>query len=160
MGPLFRFAYFRGMGMSEFARLRWRHVDLEKRLVYIYERKNKKELTIPLAWKAADVLRSVRRGELDAFVFRSPGVKGRRRSVRRFVEHAYGTFGSAREAAGIDRQLTPHCLRHSFCTGIAEAGKSAVLIKEVARHADVQTSMMYVHLAGSYLCDEIDEVFS
>jgi site-specific recombinase XerD len=69
-------------------------------------------------------------------------------------------FTRYRVEAGIDRPITFHSLRHSFCTMLAEAGKSAIVIKEAARHADVSTSMRYVHIANNHLRAEIDDVFA
>lgn len=92
-------------------------------------------------------------------MFRSPAFTGKQRSTRRFVEHIGRTFREAREEAKIRRKLTTHSLRHSFCTRLAEAGKSAVLIKEAARHADISTSMMYVHMSNEHLKAELEDVF-
>lgn len=64
-----------------------------------------------------------------------------------------------RDAAGIDCPITLHGLRHGFCTMLAKAGKSAVVIKELARHRSIETSMRYVHMAQRHLRSEIDSVF-
>ena len=64
-----------------------------------------------------------------------------------------------RRKTGLPEKLSFHSLRHGFCTALAEAGKSAAVIKEAARHADVQTSMQYVRMANEKLKGEIQEAF-
>jgi site-specific recombinase XerD len=50
-------------------------------------------------------------------------------------------------------------LYYAFCTRLAEAGKLLQVIKEAARHSDVSTSMIYVHMANEHLKSELDDVF-
>jgi len=157
--PLFRFAFFTGMRVSELARLRWGDIDFSRDLIYIRQQKNKREQTIPLNPKAAEVLAGLPRGASDEFVFTSPSFERTSRSIRRFCERASVVFRRAREGAELPEELTFHSLRHGFCTALAEAGKSAVVIKEAARHADIQTSMRYVHMANETLKSEIADVF-
>lgn len=159
--PLFRFAFFTGMRASELARLRWRDLDFDKRLVSIYEQKNGKEQTIPLNRSAQEALCGVGRRSGDEYVFCAPGsVKTRERSITRFRENTSRAFREARKAAGIERPVSFHSLRHGFCSALAEAGKPLYIIKEAARHADVSTSLIYVHLANTHLKAELDDVFS
>lgn len=158
--PLFRFAFYTGMRGSELARLRWNDVDFQKRLIYIKKQKNKKEQTIPLNNKAAQILKEVDQMEdATGYVFKSPRFKQSDRSTRTFVERASRAFREARKAAGIKRPVCFHSLRHGFCTKLAEAGKPLYVIMEAARHADISTSMIYVHMANEHLKAELDDVF-
>lgn len=157
--PLFWFAYYTGMRASELARLRWQHIDQEKGLIYIYKQKNRREQTIPLNRKAKEVLASVDPGSERDFVFRRPRSRSLTRSSRCFKERASRAFREARNKAEINPKLSFHSLRHGFCTRLAEAGKPLYVIKEAARHADVSTSMIYVHMANTHLKAELDEVF-
>lgn len=159
MIPLFRFALYTGLRSSELGRLRWGHIDFDKSLIYIRKQKNKKEQTIPLNSKALEVLSDVERGDKRDFVFTSPRQTSQERNVRSFVCNTARKFARYRKKAGIDRKVTVHGLRHGFCTLLAEAGKSAVIIKEAARHADISTSMRYVHMANEHLKAELDDVF-
>jgi len=156
LAPLFRFAFYTGMRSSELARLRFEDVDTGQRLVHINRQKNGKAQTIPLNTKAAEALAAVedRSRSGDGFVFRSDG-----QTVRRFVESTSQAFRRAKDRAGIERPVSFHGLRHGFCTALAEAGKSAVVIKEAARHANIQTSMIYVSFANEALKSELDDVF-
>lgn len=53
-----------------------------------------------------------------------------------------------KKAAKIARGV-PHSFRHTFFTRLAEGGASAIDIKQTAGHADIATSMKYVHAAES-----------
>ena len=161
--PLFWFAFYTGMRASELGRLRWGDIDKDKRLIYIRKQKNGKEQTIPLNAKARSILSEVHESsahtEPEDYVFASPGFDEVERSARCFRERASRAFREARKLAQLDDSISFHSLRHGFCTMLAEAGKSAVVIKEAARHADIQTSMRYVHMANEKLKEELDDVF-
>lgn len=151
---LFRFAYYTGMRSSELARLQWENIDFDTRLVTIPKQKNRKAQTIPLNSKAAEVLREIDATERTGYVFRPNGQK-----VQRFVDATSRAFKRAKDRAGITRPLTFHSTRHGFCTALAEAGKSAMVIQAAARHADIATSARYVHIANETLKAELDDVF-
>ena len=169
--PLFWFALYTGMRGGELARLRWRDADMDRRLIYIREQKNQKEQTIPLIAKAREVLQGLQAAEDEEarkgdYVFTSPHFEADTRSARNFRERAAETFRKGRrlteeddEVEAIPQHLSFHSLRHGFCTTLAAAGKSAAIIKEAARHADIQTSMRYVHMANETLKTEIDDAF-
>ena len=126
--PLFWFAYYTGMRASELGRLRWEHVDFDKGLVYVYEQKNGKEQTIPLNKKAREILSGLTASK-GSHIFKSPGEQVRDRNARYFRERASRAFREARNATGLDSNLSVHSLRHGFCTRLAEAGKPLYVIK-------------------------------
>lgn len=45
--------------------------------------------------------------------------------------------------AGIDKPVTPHILRHTYCTNLRDNGTDITLIKELAGHSDIQTTAKY-----------------
>ncbi len=107
--------------------------------------------------KAEDVLASVSLGVPEDFVFRSPVQRGRERSARAFKTRATCAFKRYRERAGIERPLTLHGLRHGFCTALAEAGKSAYVIKGAARHSHTAASMVYVDPTQDHLRAQVGD---
>jgi integrase len=155
--PLFEFAALTGLRIGELGRLQWRHVDRERRLIRIERQKNGKAQTQPIPRSAVAVLEEVK--PIDEYVFTAPEWR-RRRQLKSWCMDVQRVFREAVEAAGIQRRLTPHSLRHRYCTKLAEAGASAFVIQAAARHADVSTSQRYVSIANRSLQAELDNVFS
>jgi site-specific recombinase XerD len=53
------------------------------------------------------------------------------------------TFALLKQKSGITKKLTPHMLRHTFCTSLLHRGADITFIKELAGHQDIQTTARY-----------------
>lgn len=158
-GWAFRFAFYTGLRGGELARLRFEHIDRDRSLIYVMKQKNNKQQTIPLTSKAEQVLKEVPEGPPEMYVFGGPGTRMGSRNCTAWRNNLSRAFRRYRSAAGIERPITLHSLRHGFCTALAEAGKSAATIKECARHASITTSMIYVKMSNEHLKREMEDVF-
>jgi integrase len=155
--PVFRFAALTGLRVGELARLRWADVDEERRLLRVEQQKNGKAQTQPFPRAALMVLAGLPRH--SEYVFASPAARRPYRNVRTWTNDLARAFKLAREAAGLTRTITPHGLRHRYCTKLAEAGANAFTIAAAARHADLKTSQHYVSISNRQLRAELDRVF-
>ena len=54
-------------------------------------------------------------------------------------------FNTARDNAGLGRDITLHSLRHHFCSKALESGMSLHCVKDLAGHASITTTEIYLH---------------
>lgn len=55
---------------------------------------------------------------------------------------------AAADAAGIAKRVTPHVLRHCYATHLLQAGANIRDVQELMGHANVETTMIYTHVAA------------
>jgi integrase/recombinase XerD len=100
-------------------------------------RKGGKIVTMPLAPLVARALGLAIGDRVGGPVFVSGS--GRRmngHAARRIVRRVA-------RAAGLDKHITPHSLRHAFITAALDAGVPLRDVQEAASHADPRTAMRY-----------------
>jgi integrase/recombinase XerD len=62
------------------------------------------------------------------------------------------------EAADLpEDRRSPHVLRHTFCTHLADAGADTAVIRELAGHADIRTTTIYTAVNPSRLENAVAE---
>lgn len=59
-----------------------------------------------------------------------------------------------KEEAHIDKELTPHTIRHSFAVHMLQNGAEIKTVQELLGHTDVASTLMYTHVADMKLRDE------
>ena len=145
--------YGSGLRVSEAVGLDMARVDLKRGEVRVLG-KGRKERVIPMPGMAVDVLRNwlaVRpllgpaEGE-PALFLNARGGRLSARSVSRLLKRR------AIEA-GVNKDVHPHALRHSFATHLLEGGADLRSIQEMLGHASLSTTQKYTHLTVDGLLD-------
>ena len=71
-------------------------------------------------------------------------------------QSAWTILKTAAEKAGIDRDVSPHTLRHSFATHLLEGGADVRVVQELLGHASVTTTQVYTLVTA----DTLREVYA
>jgi len=144
--------YSTGLRRDELRMLDITDVAISERLVEVRHGKGGRTRTVPLgATASAAITRyvenvrpklAVRRDEKALFIWATAGKRGSRLSRTQI----HRIFAEARAAAGIERRVTPHTLRHSFATHLLRAGADLRHVQELLGHARIDTTEIYTHL--------------
>ena len=90
-------------------------------------------------------------GECRALFLSNRGTRLSERQVARRLEHWL-------KAAGIEKQLTPHALRHTFATHLYSRTGDILVVQRALGHRDLSTTQIYTHLVDGVLEDAIERL--
>ena len=96
----------------------------------------------------------------EAYIFRTPDGPIAERNPENFGQRASKHSCRARRDSEIDRELTFHDLRAGYATVLADAGKSAHVIREAMRHSSLKMALRYVRVSRQRLHSEMESAFS
>lgn len=145
-------AYATGLRASELVGLALEEVDLEEDLVRCTG-KRQRERIVPFGKQAHEALVRYLDGARPLLArARSERAVFLTRLGRPFTRMGYWKLlrGYAR-AAGIERPVSPHTLRHSCATHLLEGGCDLRVVQEFLGHRSIETTQIYTHLDRGYL---------
>jgi integrase/recombinase XerD len=147
-------AYASGLRLSELRKIRLEQLQLEAGFVLVIGKGNK-ERVVPLGRKAVEALqRYLDAGRPKLVTKRSPGTVFLTQRGTPFSAVTLWLHVKKRvRRSGIERNVTPHMLRHSFATHLLEHGADLRVIQELLGHANISTTEIYTHVAGNRLRD-------
>lgn len=144
--------YATGLRVSELVGLEIHRVDLEVGCVTVMG-KGSKERVVPMGLPAS-------RAIMNYLETVRPVILGPRRSDTLFVTRRgkamtrqafWKIVKKTASAAGIDKEISPHTLRHSFATHLVQNNADLRAVQTMLGHADISTTEIYTHVASHRL---------
>lgn len=151
---MFELLYSAGLRISEACGLLLSDVDRENMLLNI-RGKGGRERLVPFGEVASELLESylekyrdiIRGNRVSEFLFVSKkGGALNRKSAWRLLKKYI-------DRAGIQKNITPHTLRHSFATHLLQNNADLRSVQELLGHIDISTTQIYTHLVSNELKD-------
>jgi integrase/recombinase XerD len=146
---LLELLYATGCRASEISNLKLQDIHLDKGYC-LCRGKGDKERLVPLGRRAILAVREYLKFERPAIVSHvSPEpawvlVSSRGMRLRR--ERIWELFKRFAGRAGIDPDMSPHTLRHSFATHVLAGGADLRQVQEMLGHASIATTQIYTHV--------------
>jgi integrase/recombinase XerD len=145
-------AYASGLRLAELRNLRLEQLHLEAGFINVIGKGNK-ERVVPVGKVAIEAINRYLNAARPKLVTpKSPAAVFLNRRGKPFASVSMWWRVKRRvRLAGIERNITPHMLRHSFATHLLEHGADLRVIQELLGHANISTTEIYTHVAGSRL---------
>ena len=140
--------YSAGLRGREVINLKIGDIDFERKTIHIRQSKYKKDRIVPLSPTLSKGLKKYLQAENPHTWFFNGKQIGSQYSNR-------GLSWIMRETlkkTSIKKQVSLHALRHSYATHLLEEGLNIVTLKDLLGHANITTTMIYLHVAQ---CEQI-----
>ncbi|MEA1959065.1 MAG: tyrosine recombinase XerC [Chloroflexota bacterium] len=139
--------YASGLRVSEVASLDILNVNLDSREVSVWGKGSKERLVLigkPAARAIDSYLKEGRphlvgKRSTDALFLNRYGKRLSKRSVQK-------TLSRYAIAAGLDKRVFPHMIRHSFATHLLDGGADLRVVQELLGHTNLSTTQIYTHV--------------
>jgi integrase len=147
------FGVLTGLRRGEILNLRYRYIDLDKRLIYVisndnFQTKHGKRRAVPmndLVWEFLSD-RMSENIDKDRYIFTLE-------NSDKPIEGNYVSkkFRELVRGLGLDKSIHFHSLRHTFATWLVKAGVSIYEVQKLLGHSNVTVTQVYSHLASDEL---------
>ena len=145
-----------GLRVSELINLKWSQVYTDERFLRIMG-KGSKERLVPISNIALKEIKNylpwrnslkIKPGEEDYVFLNRRGAHLTRVMILIMLKEQA-------EAAGIQKTISPHTLRHSFATALLEGGADLRAIQAMLGHESIGTTEIYTHMSMQTLREEV-----
>jgi integrase/recombinase XerD len=146
-----------GLRVSELCQLRLSNIYFDKSFVRIIGKGNKERL-IPINPSAMKSIQHYVDGSRRQITIAKEAVDNvfvttRGKPISRVM--IFNIIKKTAADAGINKNISPHSLRHSFATHLIEGGADLRAIQEMLGHASITTTEIYTHLDKHFLKENI-----
>ena len=139
--------YASGLRISELANARLENLSLDEAVIRVTGKGNKTRL-VPVGKKAREALAAYLARERPDHVKKRTGseiflsIRGAKLTTVRIWQ----ILKRIAKHAGLEQNVYPHLLRHSFATHLLSNGADLRIIQEMLGHADISTTQIYTHV--------------
>ncbi len=133
--------YGSGLRIGELIDLELSCFDFNRKQLFIKQAKGRKDRYTTISESAFPLLKNYYQTyKPKKYLIENPkGGKYSAGSIRTFLKQSC-------KLAGIDKNVTPHTLRHSFATHLLESGTDLRYIQVLLGHSRPETTMIYTHV--------------
>lgn len=140
--------YAAGLRVSEVVKLTTRDILSERQVIHVRQAKGRKDRYVMLSDQLLNILRSYWRRTRPSESLFFPGPDPTKAITTRSVQRA---LRDAADAAGLDKAVTPHTLRHSFATHLLEQGVDIRVIQDLLGHRHITSTTRYARVATNMI---------
>ncbi len=144
---LLQFIYSSGVRVSEAVNMKLENVNFKEHMAKVKSGKGDKDRIIILSknWCVSAKEYVEKKKAKSPWLFsKKNGKPVSADTIQRIVRKAAAD-------AGIQKEVTPHTLRHSFATHLLEAGENIRKIQELLGHSNLNTTQIYTHVSTEQL---------
>jgi len=136
--------YSSGLRVSEIVNLKPVDLDFNENTGWVREGKGKKDRMFIFSKKLSKKLQKFINKNQDWNYLFSKIQPLTTRNIQKIVQ-------LTKQKAGIDKDIHPHTLRHSFATHLLDSGIDLRKIQELLGHSNISTTMIYTHISTESL---------
>ena len=139
--------YAAGLRLAECSHLQIADIDSARMQLRVAHGKGAKERHVPLSPRLLEALREYwQQYRPPTFLFpgKTPDKPYAATSIQKAIK-------ASAKKAGIKKPVHPHVLRHSYATGLLEAGVDILTISRLLGHSSFTTTMIYLHVRRPHL---------
>jgi len=133
-----------GLRLSEVINLKPGNINLNKGKLRVVSGKGNKDRDLAIPEYLIDLLDSWKNKRPESDYFFST-LKGKR-LLPRYIQCMVGRY---KKRAGIEKNVTPHTLRHTYATYFYKQTKDIETLRRILGHADISTTTIYITLANT-----------
>ena len=139
--------YASGLRISELANARLENFNAEERILRVVGKGNKTRL-VPVGRKACEAMAAYLSTERPKLLSRRTGneIFLSTRGTKMTTVRIWQIVKKHAKRSGLEANIYPHLLRHSFATHLLGNGADLRIIQEMLGHADISTTQVYTHV--------------
>ncbi len=149
---IIEFALFTGCRLNEILNVQFKDINLIEGIITInnkpdFKTKNGRVRKLPISQKLNNLLQSILNNEGNIFNLYNPEqYLFTKNGLKYNKDYVTKSFKKILRKSKLPEKFHFHCLRHTFITNLIKKNVNINYVKELAGHADISTTMNYIHI--------------